>query len=149
MSTAVSKGEIDMTHKIDNELAGYTPAKIEQITVSIQFTMLEVPDEYPDLSYLQQNYADFSEDEAAKYRTLDAARLAAYNNGEWAAIGIKARANITVHRGYHSALYTLDSPGLWGIESDCDPAYKREVFAQEVAELRTDIEAIKLWNGAL
>jgi hypothetical protein len=113
--------------------------------VSVTFKMLEVPDSDPDLSYLEQDYA--GEKDAATHRAQDAERLAAYNRGEWQMIGIRARATIIVQRGNYGTIYHIESPGLWGIESDSDPRYFKEVYEEECDRLREDIAALGEWKG--
>ena len=86
-------------------------------------------DPHPDLSWLDPD-ADPGRAEA------NAERLAAYRAGEWHCIGIKARATFLIDLGQAAMIQTIESPGLWGIESDGDPAYLDEVFAEEAETLR-------------
>lgn len=88
-------------------------------------------DEEPDLSYLKQDYADCSADEAPKYRAQDKARLASYGNFWWC-VGVRARVDFVVK----GTVQTLFSSGLWGIESDSGDDYFDDVAAEQVAELR-------------
>ena len=90
---------------------------------------IEEPDPHPDLSWLEPdaNPAD------AK---ANAARLAAYRAGEWHCVGIRARATFLIDLGQAALIQTVESPGLWGIESDGDPEYPDRVFAEEAQTLR-------------
>ena len=90
---------------------------------------IEEPDPHPDLSWLEPdaNPAD------AK---ANAARLAAYRAGEWHCVGIRARTTFLIDLGQAALIQTVESPGLWGIESDGDPEYPDRVFAEEAQTLR-------------
>lgn len=113
-------------------------------TVSIVFERKVMVDESADLSYLEQDYADVTDPaQRAEYRHQDAERIRSYNRGNWHMVGVRAVAHITVTRGNHSTLYTLESAGLWGIESDSGEDYLGEVYAEQCAELQADIDAIR------
>ena len=90
---------------------------------------IEEPDPHPDLSWLDPD-ANPANAEA------NAERLAAYRAGEWHCIGIKARAMFLIDLGHRGLIQTVESPGLWGIESDSDPEYLDQVFAEEAQTLR-------------
>ena len=90
---------------------------------------VEEPDPHPDLSWLEPD-ANPADAEA------NAERLAAYRAGEWRCIGIRARAAFLIGLGRAAMIQTIESPGLWGIESDSDPDYLDEVFAEEARTLR-------------
>lgn len=96
-----------------------------------------------DLSYLQQEYKDVVDPvQRQKYMDDDAARLAAYNRGDWRMIGIRARATVQVQRPGYTTLYEMESPGLWGVEDDSAEDYLNQVFEDEKSILKHDIEAI-------
>lgn len=90
---------------------------------------IEEYDSDPDLSYLDP---DADPDDAAR----NAERLAAYRAGAWHGIAIKARATFLIGLGDAAVIQAIESPGLWGIESDSDPGYLDEVFREEVDTLR-------------
>ena len=83
----------------------------------------------PDLSYL-------GPDANSEYAAQNAERLAAYRSGAWHCIGIKARTTFLIGLGEAAVIQTVESPGLWGIESDSDAGYLDEVFHEEVRILR-------------
>lgn len=87
-----------------------------------------IDDPYFDpLDYLFQDEA---------YREQDQARLDAFQSGEWHGVGVRAMATVYIPVGQGSfAIYTLTSPGLWGIESDSGEDYFDEVFAEEKSAL--------------
>ena len=90
---------------------------------------IEEPDPHPDLSWLEP---DANPANAA----VNAERLASYRAGEWCCIGIRARATFLIDLGRAALIRTVDSPGLWGIESDSDPDHLDRVFADETQTLR-------------
>jgi hypothetical protein len=120
---------------------------MSDIKVTVTFKREEVEDYNAGVSYLEHtasNYAGCTPDEIAKYVAQDRDRLAAYHRGDWHMIGIRAVATIWISRPGYSTCYTLESPGVWGIESDSGEDYLNEVYQEECAQLRDDIEAFKL-----
>ncbi|MGF1611292.1 MAG: hypothetical protein ACFCUQ_17955 [Kiloniellales bacterium] len=83
----------------------------------------------PDLSYLDP-------DADPDYAAQNAERLAAYRAGAWHCIAIKARAALLIGLGEAAVIQVVESPGLWGIESDSDPGYLDEVSREETETLR-------------
>lgn len=81
-----------------------------------------IPDEDPDTSYLEQ---EGFED-----------RLESYRRGDFYFLGIVAKTQIAVC----GTIQTLQSGGLWGIESDSDESYLQEIEREQIAELQA-IEA--------
>lgn len=90
---------------------------------------IEEYDPDPDLSYLDPGARP-------EYAAQNAERLAAYRAGAWHCIGLKARASFLIGLGEVVVIQTVESPGLWGIESDSDPSYLDEVFHEEAQTLR-------------
>ena len=86
-------------------------------------------DPYPDLSWLEP-------DANPANAQANAERLAACREGEWHCIGVRARAAFLIDLGHGALIQTVESPGLWGIESDSDPEYLDQVFAEEAQTLR-------------
>lgn len=122
-------------------------------------------DDNPDLSYLGEyesvagkNAIDRKErgdQERGQYRycniTLSAEetgnpdsveqdyeRMEAYNRGGWCMMGVYAEAEISVI----GVCQTIRSGGLWGIESDSEDSYFSEVGAEELNDLRNQLEAL-------
>jgi hypothetical protein len=106
--------------------------------VTVTFARQTCEDCDPDISRLDQTDAQMG----AGFEAESAKRKAAYRRGDWHMIGIRAEAAITVCYGQYSTLYTLTSPGLWGIESDSHEDYLQSVYQEECAQLRADIEAM-------
>ena len=66
-------------------------------------------------------------------------RATAYLNDAWYYVGIRARAHMYVVKNGCGTHYTIESAGLWGIESDSSEAYFSEVFGEEKASLLADL----------
>ena len=64
---------------------------------------------------------------------LDYDRMERLNAGDWAFIGIDAKAEVVIG----NVCQTLHSGGLWGIESDSEESYLQEEESNQLAELRT------------
>ena len=75
------------------------------------------------------------------YKEEDQARLDAWQNDEWHYVGIIARAHVNVIRNGMGTTYTLESAGLWGVESDSGEEYLSGIFGQEKATLLEDLKA--------
>ena len=107
-------------------------------TAEIEIDMIETYDpESTPSDYLFQD---------PDYRQPDEARLAAWRNGEWHFVGIRARATINIPYGANPQCWItseLLSPGLWGIESDSGNAYLQEVFLEERDILLDMIASLK------
>lgn len=84
---------------------------------------------------------DIPKEEFLKQAGAAVARMAAWENGDWNYIGIRAKATIKLPIGQGSIItYTLESAGLWGVESDADEEYKNEIFEEQKAELLSHIK---------
>ena len=55
------------------------------------------------------------------------------NEEQWLFIGIRACADVTFSDGVRQSIY---SGGLWGIESDSEESYLKEIESEELADLR-------------
>lgn len=95
-------------------------------------------DESPDLSYLET-------DEDDEHHEEDAQRLASYGDS-WECVGIRVQATIVIPRaeGNFQREHTLQSGGLWGIESDSGDAYFREVAQDEWNELKSELAVMNV-----
>ncbi len=111
--------------------------------VSVQFIREQKPDAHADLSHLEQDYDDCEPEEAAKYRAQDKERLAALERGDWYMRGLYVSAAIRVPVGSGSfACYDMQSPGVWGVESDCGADTEKEIWDNEEATLRQHLACI-------
>src|SRR5690349_628021 len=87
---------------------------IPQMAAQLIRVRIETPvDPHPDLSYLEQDYAEVRSPVTRRlYRKQDRERLAAYNRGGWYAIGIRVAAEVQLG----GTVQTFRSPGVWGVE---------------------------------
>jgi hypothetical protein len=70
-------------------------------------------------------------------------RMAAFERGDWGYIGVRARAALAIPIGQGcSRLMTVESAGLWGIESDSDSEYLASVFADEQEQLKDELQTL-------
>lgn len=98
-------------------------AKLQDIQV------MRLSDDSPDASWLEQ---EGFED-----------RLAEYQADGFGFIGIVVKANIeTQHVERCCLLQTLQSGGLWGIESDSSEDYIQEVIAEKCDELKRVLDEL-------
>lgn len=74
--------------------------------------------------------------------TIATERMEAWERGDWEFVGVRARAHCMTVRNGVGTMFTLESPGLWGIESDVGD-YLNDVFEDEKAELLGMIEAMR------
>ncbi|MBN1588075.1 MAG: hypothetical protein JW888_01010 [Pirellulales bacterium] len=76
-----------------------------------------VPDDCPDTSYLEQpGFED---------------RLQQYRRGDFDYVGVRAAVQLPIPYGADRILVKIESPGLWGVESDSDENYLDSVFREE------------------
>jgi hypothetical protein len=89
-----------------------------------------IPDDSPDASYLDQE--GFEQ------------RKAQYERGEFHFIGVRAAVTLRIPYGTHYIETTVESPGLWGIESDSDAEYLSSVFEEESDILRDMLDELRI-----
>jgi hypothetical protein len=77
--------------------------------------------------------------DAIEYSFRDWKRMEAFNDNEWEMYGVVCRAKWKDEAGYE---HTIDSPGLWRVESDSGKDYFREIAEDQVSEIRADLEAL-------
>jgi hypothetical protein len=119
---------------------------------------IEYPyDSSPDLSYLEQDYADEpSPVRRNQYRKQDRERLAAYNAGDWHMVGVVAVATVEIDTGADPAHgvhwrteHTFKSAGVWGVESDAGD-WLTEIASDELIQLREILAELGIeWNESL
>lgn len=91
------------------------------IETKVEYRVL--PDNDADTSYLEQSeFAD---------------RLAAYQRDEFSFVGV--RAVVTQHNWTSGVVKVVESPGLWGIESDSGEDYLWEVGAEELTYIAGEV----------
>jgi hypothetical protein len=79
---------------------------------------------------------------ARQYNQQDYQRMERLNRGDWCYMGIEAVAEIHVPSGIgYSQIQHIESGGLWGIESDAGNDYIKEIEAEEIADLKRQLQA--------
>lgn len=129
---------------------------------AVKIEVKRIIDENPDLSFLEttpeyhygtngSNWEHVSEEDRQKviaqygsiwnaciaYARQDNERLDAYNRGIWEMIGIRAVATVHIPVSDNIAkIQTIDSGGLWGIESDSSKSYLQEIEREQIDEVK-------------
>jgi hypothetical protein len=98
-----------------------------------------------------ENYKGIGHDETVKYCLQDYARMESLNNGNFCFIGIRAEAEYSLIESDRCGLLIqeVSSGGLWGIESDSEPAYLAEIEQEELSELKKQLRAIGFSSRAI
>jgi hypothetical protein len=116
--------------------------------------LVKTIDEYPDLSFLEQDYNDVTnKKEREKYLEQDKTRLEEYNNGSWWMMYIYAKTRILIplnllgYAGnnieYSYQMVEIRSGGLGGIDSDIDDSELKHELENQKHEL---IKILNLLN---
>ncbi len=117
-------------------------------------------DEYPDLDWLKTVQAEdgtiissyrYSNEDIKKYGVEkvqqwideDYERLESYGD-KWWMEGVRAAAEIYIPAGDSFIIQLIQTPGVWGIESDSEEVYFKEVFSDEVTVLRGMLEKLNV-----
>lgn len=66
----------------------------------------------------------------------DTARMQAWEDGEWYLLGIRVR--VRVHNWTTGNVQTVESAGLWGIESDSTEDYFLQIAQEELTNIQTE-----------
>lgn len=101
--------------------------------------------EHPYFNPNHENYKGCPEDEIRKYCRQDYERAEALNRGEWCYIGIRADAEWSVTSAMTGDTFPMEavkSVGCWNVESDAGEDHHKEIAADELAELKTQLRAI-------
>lgn len=105
----------------------------------IGLRIVEQGDQDPDLSYLEDEnrYKGVPAKQAAKYRQQDQDRLASYGNS-WSMVGVYMEADVDID----GVIQKIRTPGLWGVESDSDAKYIRQIVTEEYSQLKDILRKI-------
>jgi len=129
---------------------------------AIKIEIKRIVDEDPDMSYLEttteyhygkdgSNWEHVPEEDIKRiaenygsiwnacmvYAKQDKERLEDYNKGVWEMIGIKAVATIHIPINDNTVkIQTIDSGGLFGIESDSDNSYIQDIGREQIEEVK-------------
>ena len=124
------------------EETGYRTALCPRIYVTLE------PDECPDLSHLEQGYADVSAQDQRSYQAQDRARLAAYGD-TWTMLGIRAVAVVYIPQGPRAfQRLIIASSGCWSVESDSGSDYLRSLAEDQLTELRDTLAVLHVHEPA-
>jgi hypothetical protein len=96
-----------------------------------------------------ENYKGESPENIRKYVRRDYERMERLNRGDWYYVGVRAEAEILVPSGDASVVQEITSGGLWGIESDSDATYLKEIVAEELSSLRKQLRAVGFSTRAI
>jgi hypothetical protein len=91
------------------------------------------------------NKRQYWHDAMTKNAEQDYARMCSLMDGEFEFIGIGAEAEVVVE----GVCQTIHSGGLWGIESDSDESYLREIEQEQLGELRDQLYALGFSKRAI
>lgn len=77
------------------------------------------------------------------YAKHDKERLDAYNKGTWEMIGIRAVATIHIPVNDDTVkIQTIESGGLFSIESDSDDSYVQDIGREQIAEVKNHLRIL-------
>jgi|ERR1700733_11924611 len=96
-----------------------------------------------------ENYQGEALEDIRKYVRQDYERMERLQHGDWCYIGIRAEAEILIPSGSASIVQEITSGGLWGIESDSDAVYLKDVEGEELSELREQLQAVGFSKRAI
>jgi hypothetical protein len=123
-----------MKHTHTETFNATAPIKVDSVKIKW------LHDSDPDLSWLDQ-YEDSQDPEEKEYYKRDQERKASYGN-QWEMLGCVAEAQVSRPIGQGSRrLETLTSGGLWGIESDSDRDYMKQVEHEQLSDLAEHLNA--------
>jgi len=118
-----------------------------QAVVGSIYKLIE-EDDCPDLSWLEtiqdqdgniisscrysnDDFKKYGKEKVQEWIDQDRERLESYGVG-WYMVGVRAAAEIYIPFGDFFVVQTIESPGLWGIESDSGEDYFKETFKSEL-----------------
>ena len=121
----------------------------------VQFAQVTVPDDDCTLPDQRQDGYWPSQDKddpgycgdvtPARFAELYAeaqSRMDAFEAGDWGYVGVRARALCFLVRNNTGTYFNLDSPGIWGVESDAG-RYLQELYAEQIDELKDMLAAMQ------
>lgn len=112
----------------------------------LTFTVKHVHDEDATPDHIEgpdaNTYADCTPKERAQYLAADAVRLAQWKNDEWHYLGIVVEIQIQTAQNW-AVPPTVARASLWGIESDSDESYFKEVERDLIEEAKGDFKTTR------
>jgi hypothetical protein len=86
---------------------------------------------------------------SATLQSIEMQIIPAYNNDEFHLVGVRAVATIHIPAGSGWIIQTIESPGLWGIESDSGDDYFAELFEEEKEQVLDMLKELNVSTEAL
>jgi hypothetical protein len=107
--------------------------------------------EYRYFNGVVENYKGETPEKIREYVLRDYERMERLQRGDWCYIGIRAEAEVLIPSSSEGAsiVQEITSGGLWGIESDSDASYLKEVEGEELSELRKQLYAVGFSKRAI
>ena len=99
-------------------------------------------DEYRYLNGNVETYKGESPEDVRKYVRQDYERMERLQCGDWCYVGIRAEAEILIPSRDATIVQEITAGGLWGIESDSDASYLKDVEGDQLSELRDQLRAV-------
>lgn len=87
---------------------------------------------------LRGQYRYFNPGSDPEYARQDYERMEAYERQEWCMVGVRAEARVILSG---TVIQELTSSGIWGVESDSEDDYFRELAEQELDDLKDQLLA--------
>lgn len=82
-----------------------------------------------------------AEEMARQYCREDYQRMESYNRGDWNMVGVKAAITLRIRISKGNwILQRIESPGIWGIESDAGEIYLDEIYQEECSVLMSMLQ---------
>lgn len=144
-----SKYSIDREHALDCEVQTYNQSTDECTCSGGDRQRNEYRYFNPSFNYVDKNdklQDGITHDEIIKYVRQDYERMESLHANNWCFLGISAEADVTLTG---DVMQDVTSGGLWGIESDSETSYLKEVEQEQLAELRTQLHEMGFSNRAI
>ena len=92
---------------------------------------------------MEPTHDSWNEKEYKKYGRQDYDRMESYNNQNWCFIKISARALVELEQEDGTKIQqTIETPGIWGTESDSEDGHIQHIGSEELEQLREMLEAM-------
>jgi hypothetical protein len=83
-----------------------------------------------------------TDEQFAEHQEQADERMRAWRRGDWYYCGVRAVAHCLIVNNGVGTLLNLESPGVWGVESDAGE-YLNELYREQVDELKAMIESMR------
>lgn len=98
----------------------------------------------PDGFYVEFARIIIEDEDAAPtdYDCYSAEQIAAFRRGDWSYIGLRAQARCMIVANGVGTFVNIDSPGIWGVESNSGDDYLGELYREECEQLKSMLAAM-------